>query len=298
VKISAVVVTYNPVSEHLENIFRLGSQFDKVYVVDNSTEKTDLLTKLLHNSKFELINLNGNLGIAKALNVGLSKACLEYDYCVTFDQDSKLKVDFSSEMKKRLNYVDSNTAILAPNFFDRNSKSYATFSLLTKWQCKNFNANPNIKKLLPSSFAITSGAFINLNIYMKIGPFKDEYFIDHVDSEYCLRAKRNGYKIFIAQDVVLNHSIGERTKHNLLGLTIKPNHHNAQRKYFICRNGISMSKEYFNDYPSYSFLTFARLVHEVIAIVFFEKNKLNKSKAMLFGFYDAIKGTFNNEFRF
>ena len=128
-RIAAVVVTFNPTGEHVSNIEELGRQFEKVIIVDNSTVNGNHSSHFSDNSLFEVINLGGNFGIGRALNEGMSKASFEYDFCVTFDQDSRPEADFLSRMKKKLKKLDSRTALLAPNFFDRNSKTYATFTL-------------------------------------------------------------------------------------------------------------------------------------------------------------------------
>lgn len=300
-KISATVVTYNPNFEHVSNIMKISSQFDKVYVVDNSEKRKDILD-FKDSENISLIENGKNLGIANALNFGLNQSFQDgFDICATFDQDSTIDDNFRASMEEKAVQCiekDSSTIIVAPNFFDRNSKSFAMFSKLTKWTCKNFRLESSIDELIPSSFAITSGALIFLDNFRKVGEYNEEYFIDHVDSEFCLRAQRLGYSTYIAPSVVLNHSIGNRTKHKLLGITIKANNHSPQRRYFIIRNGIAMTVDNFFVFPSHTYLCFARLVHELLAIVFFEDDKFKKTKAVTFGVIDGFLKNFNNRFRF
>lgn len=299
--ISATVVTYNPNHDHIENIKKIALQFEKVFVVDNSEKYNEFINYLNVDNVFVIKN-NTNLGIAAALNFGLKMAKDEgFEFCATFDQDSTIDNDFRNKMEAKLIEcldLDEFTVILAPNFFDRNSKSYAMFSKLTKWTCNNFRLDSSGEGLVKSSFAITSGSFVCLELFNEIGNYKEEYFIDHVDSEFCLRAQGLGYSIYIAPNVILNHSIGERTKHRLLGVTIKANNHSPQRRYFIIRNGIAMTVDNLLIFPSHVYLCFARLIHEFLAVVFFEDDKLKKLKAISYGVLDGLIKRFDNKFRY
>ena len=51
-----------------------------------------------------------------------------------------------------------------------------------------------------------SGNLVNAAADEKLGDYKEEYFIDCVDYEYCLRAKRYGtYRIVQCGSAVLKH---------------------------------------------------------------------------------------------
>src|SRR4030095_5315976 len=57
---------------------------------------------------------------------------------------------------------------------------------------------------------ITSGTLLSLNAYDAIGRFRDDFFIDGIDHEYCLRARAKRYRILLMLAPLLVHSIGER----------------------------------------------------------------------------------------
>ena len=44
---------------------------------------------------------------------------------------------------------------------------------------------------------ICSGTFINKNLIEKFGYLKDEFFMEYIDVEYCLRMEKNGYTNYI-----------------------------------------------------------------------------------------------------
>jgi rhamnosyltransferase len=138
--------------------------------------------------------------------------------------------------------------------------------------------------------AITSGTLIDYEIYRQIGPFRDDYFIDFIDNEYCLRVYRRGFRIAVNCDVTIDHAIGQRENRRFLSLSIKPNHHHPVRRYYIARNGVRTALEYFKPYPSYAVLILARFVHEILSILLYESKIAKKLIFFSIGVRDGIAG--------
>ena len=106
--ICGVTVLYNPTEEIFENINSYLKELDKLYIVDNSEEKNEKLKNkfIEFSSKIKYIKLNGNEGIAKALNIAKNKAIKEdYDWLLTMDQDSKFE---NEDFSKMLDLVKKN----------------------------------------------------------------------------------------------------------------------------------------------------------------------------------------------
>ena len=74
---SAIIVLFNPDLVHLNSLINsLLNQVDNVILVDNTPVKNqqyDFLNKDQLNKKIIYVDLNGNLGIAKAHNAGIKK---------------------------------------------------------------------------------------------------------------------------------------------------------------------------------------------------------------------------------
>ena len=126
--------------------------------------------------------------------------------------------------------------------------------------------------------------------FQQIGPFAEDYFIDFLDNEYCLRAARMGLAVAVNRDAVLNHAIGTRLRKRLLGIHFKPNNHPPVRRYYIARNSIRTALDYFIPFRPYLALVVSMLIHEWLSILLFEKGKLVKSRALLSGITDGIRG--------
>jgi len=105
--------------------------------------------------------------------------------------------------------------------------------------------------------AITSGNMLNLELYKENGPCREDFFIDFVDIEYCLRAKKKGLRVTTLDSVVMEHHIGKPRK----VLFFTTTNHPPSRRYYITRNRIAVWREYFSvdpEYVKYNILRFAK----------------------------------------
>ena len=82
---------------------------------------------------------------------------------------------------------------------------------------------------------ISSGSLLALAVYEQIGPFRDEFFIDHVDTEYCLRARRQGFRILQTRRPSMSHTVGAPTRHKGLGKVRWTTNHSARPALLHCQ---------------------------------------------------------------
>ncbi len=275
-----IIVWFSPSKEHLNNLDLILEQTKNVVIVDNSQ---------VNNAHF-LVDRNVNYisnknigGIAGAFNRGfdffLQDDSIEYIY--TFDQDTKIPCDYFVHMES---FIRKNKAKIAcPSFFDINSKTYGKFVKMSKF---SFHETTD----QTTHFCISSGMCISKSVYMDLNGFDENLIIDHVDTDFALKAYEKNIDIYVNSDVVLEHAIGEREKRNFLGVTIKPNHHSKVRKYYISRNGTYLAIKYFKLTKSYFILNVFRMIHEYMSVIFYEKDKYSKFRAMNKGILDAVKG--------
>ncbi|WJV61924.1 glycosyltransferase [Pectobacteriaceae bacterium C52] len=285
-KIGIVVVWYKPTLEQINNMKNIvGNNQFKICIVDNTPDVDNVFyfNELLANGNNYYI-YNGNKGgIAGGFNRGAEKLFedSDVDYFFTMDQDSSLISDFFLGMYSFCK--EKKSEISCPNFYDRNAKVYGSFVLLTPYFYK-------ISTDGTTNFCISSGMCISRRAWELVGPFDESLIIDHVDTAFALKALVFGFIIKVNYDECLNHAIGEREVHKLFGITVKPNHHNYIRKYYIVRNGFYLSFKYFKEAKGYFNLNVLRVMHEFVSVIFYEKDKIRKIKYMLKGLLDAVRG--------
>ena len=275
-KLAAVVVFYNPSKNNIDNINKYIDSVDKLYVVDNSDDNEP---RIKNTDKIEYIKLNENLGIAKALNVGAEAAIKEkYKYLLTLDQDSKMTSEIVNKMKEFLkNTKEKNIGLISP-YQDIDSKE----DKLTG----------DYEDMIE---VMTSGNIINLDIYKKIGGFKDWLFIDCVDTDYCMNLHKNGYKVLRLNKIVMKHELGNLVVHKLFNKEYPCYNHNPMRRYYIVRNNLYINNMYKDLFPDYCAWLIRVQKGQVKRIIMFEKNKIKKLKMMYKGYKDfknGIKGKF------
>ena len=277
-KFGVVIVWFNPSSEHFDNLEAHIKQCEYVCVVDNSAERYHITL----NSNVHYIHNSNVGGIAGAFNRG-GDWLIEngVDYFYTFDQDSVVPDDFYERMNEFT--LNNNASISCPNFYDVNSKTYGKFVKLSKFYFSITDDNR-------THFCISSGMCIKSSAFIGLKKFDESLVIDHVDTDFLLKALNSNLDVFYNKDVVLNHQIGKRYSRNFLGVNFKPNNHNHIRKYYIVRNGVYLSIKYFKEQKGYFILNLMRITHELICTVLYEENKKVKIFSMLKGLKDAFKG--------
>jgi len=206
-QIISIIVVFNPDLEKLKDILRLhSSTFSNCVVVNNSPEVN--LGDLPKNIR--MISCKSNVGLASALNQGISYAKkMGFKMCALFDQDSTFNTSFVEDMIKRINLYKSNrnVAVFSPVFFNNLTNSYG-YNIFYRYLFL-IRSKPDLKKLnIEPDYVITSGSFIPIEAINDVGLMLDKLFIDFIDIEWCLRAKRKKYSVVSFQDILLNHHMG------------------------------------------------------------------------------------------
>ncbi len=242
----AVVVTYQPdFTALLKLLGQLNKETDFVVIDNGSTEIERLAESITAYQRCkELIELDENVGLAKALNMGIEWARQHgCNYVFLFDQDSSLCDLFVSRMIAAANQADQYSskgiAALGPRIINPQTMRQTPFKLFNRLFLRSdqiFGSNP---KFFRADFLITSGTLLLLDHLEEIGPMKESYFIDNVDLEWCFRASSKGFDLVGTDEAVLYHAIGERSSNPLVRAGIMAQH-NPSRTYYSSRNRIHL----------------------------------------------------------
>ncbi len=286
-EICAIVVTYFPDSRFRERLECIRRQVGKTVVVDNTDSGSNSeVSQLAGVSGIEIIRNRENVGIGFALNAGLELAAEQgYKWAITFDQDTWAKENLSESL---LNILQSQTraervGVIGCNYEDEN---LAISPVAYKKDGPRFSETETV---------ITSGCLMSLEAYSAVGPFRSEFFIDYIDHEYCLRLKKFGYKVLIANEPLMIHALGAATALNIgngggkvaLVLTNRP----PLRRYYMTRNGLLVAKEYWGLKPMWALKTVASLLgYAPLKIALESTGRWKKLRATARGAVDAFRG--------
>jgi rhamnosyltransferase len=281
--IGAVVVTYHPDAGFGDRLEATAAQVAGLVVVDNSAD--DAVAELLRSAAdrvgVQLVRNAGNLGVAAALSVGVRWAVGRgYEWVLTLDQDTVPRPDLvdglvtvfqGCEFKSRLGAIGANYI----NAFNSKVQFRAEWFHGRAWrEC------PTV---------ITSGTLLSLAACDTVGPFREEFFIDAVDHDYCLRLRSAGYRIVLSRDALMEHSLGVFERTRVLG---KPIAHSLQapaRKYYITRNQLVLIREYLVREPRWVLDQVRFLIRDTARMLLFERSRLRKTAAVGLGVWHFLR---------
>ncbi|MFO7447594.1 MAG: glycosyltransferase family 2 protein [Ignavibacteriaceae bacterium] len=271
--IAGVVVLYNPHVEVIQNINSYINQINFLFIIDNSEKRNYEIAEYFQNhSGVEYIFNEDNLGVAAALNIGAKKADEQgCTYLLTMDQDSKAPPGMIETFLEGMK-IFKGVGLISPFHYNE------AHSLV-----------PSAKKYTTELAVMTSGNLLNLLAFKDIGGFNEDYFIDHVDTEYCLRLNMMGYKLIQCNEILLQHNEASPIKKNLFYRTVYLYNHSPIRFYYKARN-----RQYLKKYKRYFpelFRVEAQLFwRTLLKVILFENEKILKLKMATLGYIDYLKG--------
>lgn len=285
--VCAIVVSYNPGGEIIENIHALVDQVDEVVIVDNNSggEGKTFLGTLAYLPKVSVIFNHQNLGIAAALNTGVKYAQeTGFEWVATFDQDSKVTSEMIQTMLHGHDACPNKEKIagLSPRY-----QNQSTGQIATSKQKKSIEGASPLEEVL---VVMTSGNLLKLSIFDVVGYFNESLFIDHVDTEFCLRCAKRGYKILEVHDAILLHSIGFPAQHKILWAVKTTTNHSSLRRYYTARNSIYIYKKFVFTFPAWVMQDAVKFLKLMVMLVLFETDRKNKLMAIFRGFADGLLG--------
>lgn len=276
----AVIVSYHPDITFPARVELAQIQFAQVIIVDNGSGIDALaILRELETSGVHVVRNQKNQGIATALNQGLLVAQRQkFEWAVLLDQDTLISPSMLSGLANVVASLGSEKILVGSNYRDEHSgRNFAA--------CENSNAIGMVRKTL-----ITSGTLMCLEMIKEVGEFRDDYFIDSVDHEYCLRARKHGYRVVISCQVLMTQRIGSERHNRGRRHRYMSFNHAPIRKYFIARNTIITARTYFRQEKAWSFRQAWRLANDLVSILIFEDNKAKKLKAFGIGIIHGLAG--------
>ncbi len=244
--IAAVIVLYHPEPAALEQLLSsLASQVDVVIAVDNTPSPATNLPAMFQGggSQVVYIQLKCNRGIAEAQNIGITRSVeMGCSHVLLLDQDSVLTSGFVHKLlnaQRKLIKAGVRVAAVGPQFVDAKTgiPSFAVrygFFSVRKIRLDAYSTEP-----VESDILIASGSLIQIDTIRSVGMMEGDLFIDFVDTEWALRARKLGYKCYCVPDAVMQHNLGESAA-TVFGKSVYL--HGDSRKYYRLRNAVHLLK--------------------------------------------------------
>lgn len=270
----AIVVSYNDTNALSLTVNALATQVGHLIIVDNGSGndvKNYISHKFSKRREISILFLSKNMGIGAAVNLAFKSInTSEFNWVLTMDQDSIAHSLMVANLVNGALKINK-TGIACPSFGQKNlNKGNFEFKLL--------------------DVAITSGSLTRINIFRVLNGLNENYFIDSVDFEFSLRVKNIGYEIVQVQNANLAHSLGATVIVNRFGFKINYMFHSPLRRYYIFRNNIFLTKNFF--FSNAIFITKKNIFMLIMLakIICFDPYPLKNLHAIYFGIIDGLRG--------
>jgi rhamnosyltransferase len=268
-RVLGVVVAFHPTEEIREHLRILAGQVERVVVVDNTPGSGPVsfaAANLPPNVSWR--PLGENLGIARALNVGIEEAEQgQFDWLIAFDQDTGIEKGYVARLLARAG-SDPEVGMVVPRLA----------------------SDPTPAPSGEVRRAITSGSLTRVAAFARAGRYRDDFFIDAVDFEFCIRLRRAGYRILQDGETVLRHAVGSPRAVSVAGIPVVTSNHAAVRRYYKIRNRVVLVREHFTDEPAWLSREVLSTGWEVLKILLLEEERGAKLSMMARGAIDGIRG--------
>lgn len=291
--VHAVVVTYRPSAARLSTALRaVAPQVARILVMDNGGAADELraLVKRDEVANATVLPQQGNVGVAQAQNEGIRLAVESgADHVLLLDDDSVPAPDMVARLVEAVADAHRGGVMVAaagPIYHEEHSARpsyFVRFGLLGIQRIYCAQADTTI----PADFLISSGTLIPARAFSDIGLMDSALFIDHVDTEWCLRARARGYRILGVCGARMSHQLGG-------GFVALPGgrrvfKHGPFRRYFMFRNSILLYRR--AGLPlRWKVADAARLVGLFASIVLFSATRLAELRAAFAGVAHGIRG--------
>lgn len=298
-RIAAVILTHYPDLSVLPLALRaILPQVDGVLVVDNGTpwDEVPVLAGLdsADRAKIEFLWLKENTGVGAGHNRGIEWArgqgfshvlILDHDSVPRFDMVEKLVAGLDALVQRRIP-----VAAVGPRWVDRYTGQVSGFVRVGNWKLQQVYCTAGRSgEVLETDFIISSGALIPMEVLDAIGGMNEDFFIDHVDTEWMFRARTRGYRSFGVCDAILEHSMGTATLRFWFGRWRNVPLHSPERHYYAFRNSILLMHLPCAP-PRWRVNEFVRLCYMAVVYPLFAPDRLRRIRLIAKGIWHGLRG--------
>jgi len=293
--ISAVIVTFNP---HFQTLGRqlesLAGQVDNIVIVDNaSSEDVGAWNESLSLKAGKTIRLDDNYGVALAQNRGIEWAkSMNSSHVLLMDQDTIPKSNTVAVLFDTYERLTLNSVRVGAVGCCYQENDQAELSGFFRYSARPGHRNIHGRdgeNEIECELLIASGSLIRMDVFDDVGLMEEGLFIDQVDTEWCLRAQKKGYRLFGACHAVMQHELGLYRKRIWFLRWRETSVHKPFRYYYMLRNSILLLSR---SYPAWAWKRFEmeRLIMMFVFYGVILPNRIPRLKMMLKGIGDGLNG--------
>jgi len=215
-QIWGVCVTFDPaIPVFTEVVSSAKAQLAGMVVVDNGSGSAgrEAVRDLCGQAGVRTVFLEANRGLACALNIGAAEALSQGASDILFlDHDSVPQAGMVAAMlSARQMLVAQRRPIgaLGATAVDSRTGRASPFVRFSILGLRRFLCGNSRESVIATDMLNTSGSLIAADVLATVGQMDESLFIDHVDTDWCLRARAAGFSLFGVCGARLSHRLGD-----------------------------------------------------------------------------------------
>jgi rhamnosyltransferase len=235
-------VAFHPEAERFVAELRaLATQVAGIVLVDNGGPESTVgeLLRVHAVSGCVLLGQQGNDGLAAAQNAGIEHALAAgADYVLLLDDDSRPGGAMVERLLGALRATAARgekVAAAGPRYVEEQSSAESHFLRYGLFGAKRLRCSGGTE-VLHTDALISSGMLIPAAVLRDVGTMDESLFIDHVDTDWCMRARARGYRLLGVCAAAMTHRLGDKPSRALAGRRIF--FRTPERHYYMFRNSI------------------------------------------------------------
>lgn len=284
--VRAVIVTYQPELDALAKLLNaLFKQVDSIIIVDNgSAIDLSLYVGQCSSRQVTVLRLGKNTGIAFAQNRGIEIARdLGAQFVLLMDQDSIPEPDMVQVLLSAA--LLKGSCAVGPRYLDARQNNPPPFIRIHGLRLERC-ACPTFDAIVPVDYLVSSGCLISMDSLNHVGGMREDLFIDYVDIEWGLRARRFGYQSYGVCGARMTHCLGDDP---LVFFSKKIPLHKPLRHYYHFRNAVILYKESWVP-GNWKVVDASRLCLKYFFYSLFASPRIEQWRMMTLGIWHGLRG--------
>lgn len=273
---AAVVLAYHPPAEIRENVARLLSEVPRVFLVNNSPDdaSTALLDDIAADERVRVLPQQSNVGVAAGFNAGMRAALDDgFDFVWIFDQDSTVTPGMLGVLLDAHRAQGASAGVVGPAL--RSAETGRIYAAETG------------TGVAARDVLISSGSLFSRVLLERIGLHDAALFIDYVDHDINLRARRAGFTNLKVFGAILDHRFGDSQPTRFLWRRVYLSNYSPLRQYYMARNRLIVFRRFGGGTWLREDLVFSAKAW--VKLVFLERDRPRKFRAFLRGVRDGLR---------
>ena len=208
-KLFVIILNYNgkdTIKNCLDSVFCSNYPDFETVVVDNNSK--DGSFEIAKNSfpKFHFIKNKNNDGFAAGNNVGIRFALEKMaDYVFLLNNDAVLEKD---TLSKLIRFAENSEAgIFSPVILNRKKEIWFSGGTIkwSKMRAVHSGKRPEKKVPYKTEYVTGCACLIKKEVFKKTGLFSEDYFLYYEDTDFCIRARKEGFKCMVVPNSKIIH---------------------------------------------------------------------------------------------